>query len=166
MAHLPCLLEGYIVVICLTAPLLAQERKEVLLHGGCQVCSGDSDVEDPSGSDSLTTHVLDISQLPALPEPGDTTVQWIVRPMLGTPLIPARKGHALITRGCSLQAESSAARGSSTRAGPCSVLWFGGWNPRWPAPDSGHLAVQKLDTSLWAWSMLPNKGMQVHTVAE
>lgn len=141
------------------ASVLVQDRQEVLLYGGCQVCSGDSGIEDPSGSDSLETLVLDISHLPALPQPG--TADWSVRHMLGTPLIPARKGHALMTHGCSPQAEADATRESSGHVGPCSVLWFGGWNPRWPTADSGHLAVQKLDTSLWAWSRLPHEGMKV-----
>eukprot|EP00892_Ulva_mutabilis_P007623 jgi/Ulvmu1/5232/UM022_0025.1 len=135
-----------------------QNREEVLLHGGCQVCSGDSGIKDPSGSDDLSIHVLDVSPLLALSQPGGTTVTWFLRPMLGTPLMPARKGHGLITSGCSSRVKPSP---ESDPGGmyACSVLWFGGWNPRWPNANSGHTAVQKLDAELWAWSMIPHEDM-------
>lgn len=133
----------------------------MLLHGGCQICSGDSTVEDPSGSDTLDVLVLDISPILSSPQvPATATLRWFTRPTLGTPLMPARKGHAVITSGCSSRTESASAWETGSDAG-CIVLWFGGWNPRWPHGSSGHTAVHKLDVRLWAWSKLPNEGMRV-----
>lgn len=132
-----------------------QSEKRALLHGGCNICSGTTLSEDPSGSDSTDLWFLDTSRLTRDAfAAGDLHAAWSRAPSRGFATMPPRKNHDAVAVGC------------DGAAGGCSVLAYGGWNPRWLGALNGLEGIQRLDTASLSWSVIPADGVMVRRLEE
>ena len=127
-----------------------QGQRKALLYGGCQICAGTTLTEDPSGSDSTDLWFLDTSQLTAAAlAAGNVSATWNRVSSRGFAPMPPRKHHDALAADCGV---------SDTE---CSVLVYGGWNPRWPVVTHGIEALRRLNVVALSWSLVPADGVDV-----
>jgi hypothetical protein len=142
--------------------ILLQGLQQAVIYGGCNICTGKDQQEDPSGSDSTQLLQLDLSTLThVIDEP---SALWVADETHGFNALPPRKGHGLVAVGCDLQhnGQSSIVEADDQEhdmeeehASSCALYVFGGWNPRWPEGYTGNQALRKLSLETGSWSMVP-----------
>lgn len=145
-----------------TLQCCVQDRNHVIVYGGCNICSGDSLLEDVSGSDDHALAFFDFSATNFFDDVPE--VVWSSARTRGFQSFPPRKGHAVTAHGCNdahsaenktLTLPSAALPGDAQQMPSCTLVAFGGWNPRWPANIDMWHALHKLDLDTMVWSQVP-----------